>query len=90
MTNSITIDIDRDNGETLTVSIEAEWADPKGNGLEHALLYSIWVNVDDPQGFIEVSDDGQHWTYGNGDLSPVEQKQVIDFLKAYKESDWNF
>lgn len=90
MTNAISMHIDRDDGTTLPVNVSAEWADPRGYGLEHATIYSIWVNVDDPAGFIEVSDDRAKWEYHNGDLSFAEQDQIITFLKRYKESDWDY
>lgn len=87
MTNSITLPIDRKDGSTFDVIIQAEHSDEKGYGIEHATVFSIWATVDARLGYMIFSKEKKYWRF-DGNLSEDEQKQIAYFLQKFKESDW--
>ena len=87
MTNSITLPINRDDGSTFDVVIEAEHTDEKGYGIESATMFSIWANIDVRIGYLVFSKEKTIWKF-EGSLTGSEQKQIVEFLQNFKESDW--
>lgn len=87
MTNSITLSLDQNDGTNRDVIIQAEYDDEKEYGIEHSRSFSIWSGPTIRLGYIMFSKDRKYWKF-EGHLSDAEQKQIADFLRSFKENDW--
>jgi len=87
MTNSITIPINRTDGSSFEVTVQAEHIDEKGYGIEKSTVFTLYVNLDVRIGYLMFSKEKKYWKF-NGEMPESELKQVAEFLQNYKESDW--
>lgn len=87
MINSIAIQVERSDGSTYELTAQAEHIDEKAYGIEHATVFTFYVNVDVRTGYLMFSKEKKYWKF-DGQMPENELKQVTDFLQNFKERDW--
>ena len=87
MTNSIAIPVDRSDGSTYEVTVQAEHIDEKAYGIEHSTVFTLYVNVDVRVGYLMFSKEKKYWKF-DGQMPENELNQVAEFLQNFKEGDW--
>jgi hypothetical protein len=86
MLNSVMTTIFTDEYGEIDIRVIAEHQ-TNNEDFDSAEVYSIWNSDDEPLGlFTRKGDDLQ---YGGHGLSANEQIQVSDFIKAYREGEWD-
>ena len=86
MLNSVITTIFTENSGEIDIRVMAEHQ-TNTEDFDSAEVYSIWNSDDEPLGlFTRKSDELEYAGYG---LSPDEQSQVSDFIKAYREGEWD-
>ena len=89
MHNQVTFALDLPEGGQREIVIQAEHDDPKGYGFEHALRFTVWLTPSVQAGFFTFAKAKKYWNY-EGHLSLSEQEQIANFIKEFKESDWDY
>lgn len=86
MLNSVTTTIFTDNSGEIDIRVNAEHQ-TNTEDFDSAEVYSIWNSENEPLGlFSRKGDDLEYEGHG---LSPGEQSQVSDFIKAYRGGEWD-
>jgi len=86
MLNSVMTTIFTDEYGEIDIRVNAEHQNSTED-FDNAEIYSVWNSDDEPLGFfIRKSDELR---YKGGELSPNEQEQISDFIKAYRGGTWD-
>ena len=86
MLNSVTTTILSDAYGEIDIKVVAEHQ-TNMEDFDSAEVYSIWNSEDEPLGLF--TRNGDDLEYGGHGLSPDEQMQVSDFIKAYRGGTWD-
>jgi hypothetical protein len=86
MLNSVITTIFSDEHGEIDVRVNAEHQTITED-FDSAEVYSIWNSEDEPLGLF--TREGDNLEYGGHGLSPDEQIQVSDFIKAYLGGIWD-
>lgn len=86
MFNAVTTTIFSDEYGEIDISVNAEHQ-TNTEDFDKAEVYSIWNSAHEPLGFFIRKND--ELLYNGDELSPNEQEQLSDFIKAYREGEWD-
>jgi hypothetical protein len=86
MLNSVTTTVFSDEYGEIDIKVSAEHQTTIED-FDSAEVYSIWNSEDEPLGLFTRK--GEELNYEGNGLSPNEQTQVSDFIKAYREGHWD-
>ncbi|WP_154402345.1 hypothetical protein [Mucilaginibacter endophyticus] len=90
MINIGTVDLLRDDGSTLTLTIEPQFEDgPEGRYFTH--VYDISkTTIDQPGEVCQVAfkiDEQFDWEFCGGEFSVAEQEQIVDYIHKHEPID---
>jgi hypothetical protein len=86
MLNSVITTVFTDEEGEIDVRVNAEHQ-TNTEDFDSAEVYSIWNSENEPLGLF--TREGDNLEYGGHGLSPDEQIQVSDFIKAYRGGIWD-
>ena len=86
MLNSVFTTIITEHYGEIDIKIIAEHQDQKVD-FDSAEVYSIWNSADEPLGYFSRKKD--ELAYHGDDLTVEELQQISDFIKTYREGEWD-
>ncbi|MBS1526681.1 MAG: hypothetical protein JST19_13575 [Bacteroidetes bacterium] len=86
MFNSVSTTLITDDRGEIDIRILAEHQTNRQD-FDSAEVYSVWNSVQEPLGLFTRM--GDELFYEGDGLNESEQRQVSDFIKAYRGGDWD-
>jgi hypothetical protein len=86
MLNTVITTIFTEQFGEIDVKVIAEHPDGKVD-FDSAQVYSLWNSADEPLGLFTRRKD--NLTYEGDDLTEDEQQQLSEFIKVYREGEWD-
>jgi len=86
MFNSVTTTLFTDDYGEIDIRIKAEHQ-TNTEDFDSAEVFSVWNSADEPLGLF--TRHGDELLYEGDELNENEQEQVSEFIKAYREGEWD-